>query len=249
MSGATLVFHGELQDFLPGVRDSGRVDYALQRRASVKDVVEAVGPPHTEVGDLSINGSRSDFERILRPGDVVQVHPHNPPVDPTSATLLQPEPLDELRFIVDVNVGKLARMLRMLGFDAAYDWRWTDGHIAAVTGREGRVVLSKDRGLLKRKEIVWGRLVRAEQPGDQIREVLRFFGIDAPKAPFSRCLRCNVLLEQVDKREILHRLEPKTKKHFQRFHICPDCGRIYWQGSHHESMRSWLDSLADRELS
>lgn len=225
------------------------MQYPLHRRASVKDVLEAVGPPHTEIGEIRINGDLEVFGRILRPGDTVRVLPHSPPVDPTSPTLLQPEPLDELRFIVDVNVGKLARLLRMLGFDTAYHWRWTDRHIAFLARQEGRVALSKDRGLLKRKEIVWGRLIRAEQPREQLREVLRFFGIHEPKAPFSRCLRCNIPLEPVDKRDILHRLEPKTRKYFQEFHICPECGRIYWQGSHLEGMQQWLESLNDEEAS
>jgi len=90
--------------------------------------------------------------------------------------------------------------------------------------------------LLKRRQVAFGRYVRAVRPDDQLAEVLAFFGVDRPVAPFSRCLRCNVLLEPVAKVSINHRLEPKTRLYFDRFKICPACKRIFWQGSHHQRM-------------
>jgi hypothetical protein len=243
MSRATLVFHEGLKDLLTSDHTTGRISYFLKRRASVKDVIESLGPPHTEIGLIVANNQYQDFSYQLRTGDMVDIYPHHPPVDVTQNSLLYPEPLPEITFIVDVNVGKLARLLRMLGFDTAYHWTWQDSTIANIAALEKRIVLTKDRGLLKRKKVQWGRLLRAETPVRQLREIRSFFGLSSPYAVFTRCLRCNTLLAPVDKQEIMHRLEPKTKKYFHHFQICPHCQRIYWRGSHHEKMRQYIQEV------
>jgi len=236
-------FHGELKHFLPPDKDNGLIQVRLERRTSVKDLIEACGPPHTEVGELWIQDRPTDFSHIISLGETIQVRPHIPPVDPFRPTLLRPAALRELRFVVDVNVGKLAPLLRMLGFDTAYEWAWRDRTIADTAESEGRIVLTRDRGLLKRKKIVWGRLMRSQTPEEQLQEVLDFFGLHGPFKLFSRCLSCNVPLEDVDKADILDRLEPKTKLFFHRFRICPSCGRIFWRGSHHEKMIQFLTTI------
>lgn len=179
---AQLTFEGDLQDL---VRRSGPgpVAFDATRRASVKDVLESLGVPHTEVYVLSVDGRAVDFGHLLEPGQEVSVGPASPPVDVTAPTLLRPHVLPELRFAVDENVAKLAALLRTLGFDAAYDRRFGDGRIARLAAEEGRVVLSRDRALLKRGEIVWGRLVRAAQPLDQLLEVLDLFGVRRARRP------------------------------------------------------------------
>lgn len=236
---ARLFFEGELQD-LARFAGPGALEFDASRRASVKDVVESLGVPHTEVYALSVDGHAVDFGHILEPGQEVRVGPARPPVDVASPTLLRPHALEALRFAVDENVAKLAALLRTLGFDAAYDRSFGDGRIARLAAEEGRVVLSRDRALLKRGEIVWGRLVRAAKPMDQLLEVLDLFGARQAPSPFGRCLRCNVALQSVDKQAVLHRLEPKTRLYYDVFHLCPRCGRVFWQGSHHEHMRQAL---------
>jgi uncharacterized protein with PIN domain len=232
---ARLDFEGELQA-LVRLADPGPLVFDASRRASIKDVVESLGVPHTEVYTLTVDGRAVDFGHILEPGQEVRVGPACPPVDVTAPTLLRPPALPELRFAVDENVAKLAALLRTLGFDAAYDRSYGDGRLARLAAEEGRVVLSRDRALLKRGEIVWGRLVRAARPMDQLLEVLDLFGVRRAPAPFGRCLRCNLALRAVDKAAVLHRLEPKTRLYYHDFRICPGCGRIFWQGSHHEHM-------------
>lgn len=237
MVDATLLFAGELAGLLTRKHHSGLVRYPAARRASIKDVVESLGVPHTEIHGIRANGRDHDFSLLLEPGQEVALLPADLcpayPVDVTIPTLLRPRPLSALRFLVDENVAGLVPLLRALGFDAAYDRAWDDARIAEVAAREGRVVLSRDRALLKRSVVTCGRLVRAALPDEQLVEVLGLFGVTRAPALFSRCLRCNVKTVAVNKADVLHRLEPKTKKYFSTFKECPMCGRLYWRGSHH----------------
>ena len=240
---AAVRFHGELAGLMgPAARAKG-LAYPVDRRASIKDVVEALGVPHSEVYAIEADGRAVDFSYLLEDGARVDVHPAVPPVAVTRPTLLRPEPLPAIRFVADVNVGRLANLLRILGLDTAFGNGWDDDFIAETAASEGRIVLSRDRDLLKRSKITYGRLVRAERPEEQLREVLGLFGLRGPFAHFSRCLRCNTPLAPVDKQAVLHRLLPKTKKYYDVFSMCPTCGRIYWAGSHYEKVSERLRNL------
>lgn len=242
---AKITFHGDLNEFLRADNSGGTLNYSVDREASIKDVIEALGPPHTEVGKIIARGVEVDFSHPLRP-ERIEVFPVRPPMDVTRPTLLRPNPLPELKFVVDVNVGKLANRLRLLGLDAAYDPGWRDVHIAELAREQERVVLSKDLALLRRNKVEFGRAVRSIHPDEQIIEIIDFFGIEGPFDAFTRCIHDNVPLEPVDKAEIIDRLEPLTKKYFHEFHICPRCGRIYWPGSHHERMLEWMEKVGLR---
>lgn len=231
-----IVFSDGLQDLLQHGLKDGPVEYPLGRRASIKDIIEALGIPHTEIGSIRVDRLERDFGFIPEPGQGVRVSEIFPSCDVTRASLLRPEPLPTVKFVVDVNVGRLAALLRLTGFDTAYRNSLDDGDIAALAHSENRVVLTKDRALLKRSKIVYGRLVRAVLPENQLTETLQFFGLAGPYNLFSRCLRCNGKLTPVAKAAIFHRLEPKTKKYFNTFKTCPDCNRIYWRGSHCDAM-------------
>jgi hypothetical protein len=209
----------------------------------VKDLLEAQGIPHTEIARLTINGVEADFAAIVGVDDLIEVHGPPCPLDPTLPTRLRPEPLAGLRFAVDANVGRLAGLLRMAGFDTFYERQLSDRELAALAAREKRVLLSRDFALLKRREVVFGRLIRAAQPYEQLAEVVRLYGLAARLQPFSRCLCCNTLLQPVAKEEIIDRLEPLTRQYFHQFKSCPDCRRIYWAGSHQEKMLKNLEKL------
>ncbi|HDQ40433.1 MAG TPA: hypothetical protein ENN39_05310 [Desulfonatronum sp.] len=238
---ADLMFHDALRDLVPG-RDHGPLCYPVDRRASVKDVIEALGVPHTEVGRILEAGIEVDFHALLA-AKRYDVFPVAAPWDVTAASVLRPEPLVKLRFLVDENVHRLTGLLRMIGINAAGCPGMADADIARHAAAQGRVVLSKDRRLLRRKQIVFGRLVHSVHPWDQLREIVDLFGLKSRMHPFSRCIHCNLLLVPRPKVEIQNRLEPLTRKYYQVFQECPKCQRIYWPGSHHDRMRERLRAL------
>jgi uncharacterized protein with PIN domain len=125
----------------------------------------------------------------------------------------------------------------MAGLDVLYDSGWTDTRIVAELSRQNRIVLTRDLGLLKRKQVEFGRYIRSEEPVEQLREVIDLLGLENKLQPFKRCLECNSLLVPVAKQDILHRLEPLTRKYYRTFSRCPVCDKIYWAGSHIEDMR------------
>ncbi|MGE4297299.1 MAG: Mut7-C RNAse domain-containing protein [Desulfovibrionaceae bacterium] len=243
---ATFIFHGTLRDFLaPGNRAGGAIAYPVVRRASIKDAIEALGPPHTEIGRIVVNAASVAFSHPLQPGEAIEVFPVATPCNPLAPDPpLRPEPLPRLAFLVDANVGKLAALLRLVGFDTVYDRDLDDQGIAALAAAQQRIVLTRDTALLKRRAITHAHYIRAAQPRDQLRETLGFFGLVPPYAPFSRCLACNTLLVPVAKADILPRLLPLTRQYVHDFHHCPQCDKIYWRGSHHAHMQRWLDGLA-----
>ena len=218
--------------------------YPVDRRASVKDVIESLSIPHTEVGRLTLNGEEIDFGHLLAGGDRLVAEPHAPPVDVTVSTRLRPQPLPAVRFLVDHNVARLAAKLRMAGFDTLFDPAWHDDELALAADRQGRILLSRDLGLLKRKKVLHGHLVREANPARQLGEILHFYGLAGHIVPFGRCLRCNTLLTPVAKADVIELLEPLTKKYYHSFQLCQGCTRIYWAGSHHERMSELLAGLA-----
>ena len=154
----------------------------------------------------------------------------------------------EPRFLLDCHLGRLAAHLPMLGFDCLYQNDYDDLNIAEIVQHDERILLSRDRRLLMRKVILYGYCLRSLDPLEQLMEVVQRFELKAKVQPFHRCLRCNHPLEMVDKDVILDRLEPLTKKYFDEFHICPNCGQIYWKGSHYERMQQVLTKLKGGEV-
>jgi hypothetical protein len=239
-------FWGNLKDLLRRpFRGRETFEYELSRKASVKDVVEACGVPHTEVGRLTVAGRDVPFSYPCATNDLLDVYPLCAPVDVLTATLLRPVPLPAIAFAVDVNVGKLASLLRMAGFDTFYQNYISDPELAEVAVREKRILLSKDKDLLKRKEVEFGYLVREIHPEKQLAEIVHLFGLRDQFKPLSRCLSCNGLLQPVEKQEIIDQLEPLTKKHYDSFRRCRRCRKIYWQGSHRDQMLRILNDYGD----
>jgi uncharacterized protein with PIN domain len=154
-----------------------------------------------------------------------------------------PPPQAEPRFVLDGHLGRLARHLRMLGFDTWYRPDAGDAELAAVSHDEDRILLTRDRGLLRRGIVVRGRLVRSDRPSEQLREVVARYGLAASARPFTRCVRCGESLEAVAREEVLDRLEPLTKRYYDAFARCRGCGRIYWAGSHHARMSRIVESV------
>jgi uncharacterized protein with PIN domain len=234
-----ITFYGNLDFFLhPILKEPPQMMHVIRRSTSVKDGIEACGVPHTEVGTIYVNGVLSDFDRIIIGGDFVDVFPITPPMDVTKKSFLRPDALEMPRFVADVNVGKLASLLRLMGLDTAYEQEWKDSQIAELALREDRIVLTRDRSLLKRKTVVFGHLVRTESPWQQLQEVIDFYSLFQWLQPFSRCTYCNKILRMVSKEAILDQLEPLTRMFYHEFTQCPSCGRVFWPGSHRERIKN-----------
>jgi len=241
---ATVILHDDLAGLTAGQSRRPRpLVLEVTRRTSAKDFLEALGIPHTEIHRLTINGVEKDFAAIIATDDHIEVFGVPVPVDLTVPTLLRPETLQVLRFAADANVGRLAGLLRLAGLDTFYDKDLPDEDLARLASREERVLLTRDLALLKRKKVIFGRLVRAADPYRQLREVVTLYGLTDRLQPFSRCLHCNTLLVPVTKKEILGRLEPLTRKYYDDFKLCPNCRRIYWAGSHQERILKNLEKL------
>jgi uncharacterized protein with PIN domain len=248
MAQVELRFYEELNDFLPPQWRKTPFTHSLTRRTSVKDLIESFGVPHTEVEVILVNGESVDFSYIVQPDDRISVYPVFESLDIAPLVRLREKPLRESRFVIDANLGRLARYLRLLGFDVTYRNDFTDREVAQVAQREKRIVLTRDRALLQQKIITHGYFVRADRPREQVREVLSRLDLYGALRPFTRCLRCNGELESVDKQAVLHQLEPKTRKYYDRYRRCKNCGQTYWRGSHFSRMEKLCDYFATPAL-
>lgn len=245
MQTLSLRFYAELNDFLPPGRCQTESRHLIDRNASVKDVIESLGVPHTEVELILVNGAPVDFSYGVRDDDRISVYPAFKRLDIGSLGRLRDKPPLIPRFVLDSNLGRLARYLRLLGFDCLYRNDYSDAEVADIASRQQRSVLTRDRRLLQRKIITYGYFVREVQPRRQVKEILRRFDLYRVVAPFSRCIRCNGLLSGVTKDEIIERLEPLTRQHYDDFKTCNDCGQIYWRGSHLSKAGALLAELTD----
>lgn len=243
---ATYRFYGNLVDLLTLPNESGVVVRTFDESPSVKDQIEACGVPHTEADLLLVNGTSVGFDRRIRDGDRISVYPHFWELDVAPVSLVRPEPLAETRFLADVNLGKLARYLRLLGFDTRSDSRRHDPELVEIAVSESRLLLTKDRALLKRSAVTHGYLVRAVDPLNQLAEVVRRFELSDEIRPFTRCMECNGILRSVEKADINHLLEPLTRRSFEEFRQCPDCGRVFWKGSHHPRLAEIVEEAVAR---
>lgn len=244
MPHATVRFDDRLNDFLPPPQRGASVTQAFSRRAAIKDVIEALGVPHTEVDVIEVDGRSSDFAHRLEGGEQVTVYPWT--TAPSAARHLRPQPPARPRFVADAQLGRLARYLRLLGFDCQYHNDIGDAELAARADAQQRVLLTRDRALLKRKRIRLAHYVRATRPWQQVEEVCREFDLASAFAPFTRCTRCNGRLQVVDKAAVSDRLEPLTRQCVDRILECQVCGQLYWHGSHVTRMQARVDRLRRR---
>ncbi|WP_242393289.1 Mut7-C ubiquitin/RNAse domain-containing protein [Anaeromyxobacter oryzisoli] len=247
MSRARFRFYAELNDFLPPERRFLEFTHEFRGGPSVKDVIESLGVPHTEVDLVLADGESVDFAWILRDGARVSVYPVFESIDVAPLARVRPAPLREVRFVLDVHLGRLARYLRMLGFDARWRNDAGDEEIARAAATEHRIVLTRDAGLLKRRIVTHGYLVREADPRRQLAEVVRRLDLVRGIAPFRRCLCCNALLEDVRKEDVLDHLPPRVRERHERFRRCPSCGRVYWAGTHHRRMEQVIEELLASE--
>jgi len=233
-------FYAELNDFLPPVQRKRTIQYRFSGHPGIKDPIEVFGVPHTEVELIIVNAESVGFNYQLQTGDRVAVYPVFKSLDTPPLLRLREKIAPKPRFVLDVNLGKLAKFMRLLGFDSLYRNDFKDKEVVNIAVTEHRIVLTRDRRLLFAKNISYGYWVRAVNVESQVVEVLRRFDLHSSIHAFVRCLVCNGELVPVAKADILDRLEPKTRLYYELFHHCVDCRRIYWEGSHMEGMRRHL---------
>ncbi|MEW2552346.1 Mut7-C RNAse domain-containing protein [Streptomyces zhihengii] len=234
MNGPEITFSvaPELRLFVPSDRRRGRTTVVTDGSSTLGHVVESLGVPLTEAGRLLVDGSPVPVSHIPRAGEHVDVLGVQRP---------QQVPGAPLRFLLDVHLGTLARRLRLLGVDAAYENEDIgDPALAALSAKERRVLLSRDRGLLRRREIWAGAYVYSNRPDDQLTDVLERF---APAlAPWTRCTACNGPLREADKDSVQNRLEQGTQRSYDVFAQCTACERVYWRGAHHANLEAIVES-------
>ncbi|GMQ88871.1 MAG: Mut7-C RNAse domain-containing protein [Gammaproteobacteria bacterium] len=249
MASAWFRFYEELNDFLPHAQRKVEFEHRFDRRTSIKDMIESLGVPHPEIELILVNSRSVDFSHIVEDGDRISVYPVFESLDVSSLIRLRPKPLRNPAFIVDCNLGRLARYLRLLGFDCLYRNNYLDADVAMISHQQHRIVLTRDRRLLHQKIIDHGLFVRSTRPKGQVSEVLMRLDLYGLVQPFTRCTRCNGSLMPVPKEAIDELLQPKTRRYYDAFLQCPDCKQVYWQGSHHartlKLIKEFLEPPAD----
>ncbi len=237
---ASIRLYGELNDFLPPGRRGHPQIVPLPKgeHPALKQVLASLGVPPVEVGCARLNGARVPLSIGVPPASRVEAHPWERGRSP----LIQGE--NAPRFVLDNHLGRLASYLRILGFDTLYRNDYQDEELARLAAA-GRILLTRDRQLLMRNAVRYGRWMRSKNPREQLREVVTRFGLQGLITPLQRCPRCNAPLETVEKSAVLEQLEPLTRLYYDTFKRCTACGQIYWQGSHYERMRLWLEEVLD----
>ncbi|MDF5708797.1 MAG: Mut7-C RNAse domain-containing protein [Nostoc sp. S4] len=245
MAIAYFYFHAELNHFLPRYQKEVRISYYFEERASIKDTIESLGVPHPEVDFIKVNGEYIDFSYIVKDGDIINVYPISSRSDITPSVSVSPKPLSIIRFVLDIHLGKLTTSLRLLGFDTLYRNDYEDEELAKISDNQARILLTRDKGLLMRSLVRHGYYVRNTNPEKQILEVLQRFDLFKLVSPFQRCLRCNGLLEPVDKQSIIEEIPENVRLQIDEFQRCKNCDRIYWKGSHYERLQQFIDGVLD----
>ncbi|MCO5996058.1 Mut7-C ubiquitin/RNAse domain-containing protein [Actinoallomurus rhizosphaericola] len=231
MGHARLEFAAELRFFLAPAARGGALLAPLDGTSSLGHLVESVGVPLPEVGALLVAGRPVAASYRPQDGDVVRVDAVRRP---------QRLPAGPPRFTLDVHLGKLARRLRLVGVDTDYHNDIDDDVLVELANREERVVLTQDRGLLRRRRLWFGAYVRGTRPEEQFLDVLDRFA--PPLAPWTRCTACNGVLTPVAKETIEHLLQPGTRRNYDGYARCEACGRLYWKGAHHRRLQAIVDA-------
>ena len=242
---ASVRVYAELNDHLPPERQFRVVEKHFFVPASVKDLVESLGVPHTEVDLILVNGESSDFSRLVQHGDRLAVYPMFESLDISPLLRLRPQPLREPRFVLDVHLGKLAGYLRMLGFDTLYSNQASDKELVETSAGQSRILLTRDRGLLKYSAVTRGYWLRETDSRRQAAEVVRRFDLSGSVRRFTRCMVCNQELHGLPRAAVRDRVPIGIWASCREFRECAACRRVYWHGSHRRRMQRWIDELAN----
>lgn len=227
MTQMLIDFAADLRLFLAPRNRGGQVRSAADGTSSLGHVVESLGVPLPEVGELLVAGRPVMPSYRPAGGDRVRVLAVRRP---------QRLPITPPRFLLDVHLGTVARRLRLVGVDTAYGNDLDDDTLIELAGLERRVLLTQDRGLLRRRKLWLGAFVRGGCPDEQFDDLLDRFA--PPLAPWTRCTACNGTLAPVGKEAVEHLLQPGTRRSYDAFARCRACDRLYWRGAHHRRLEA-----------
>jgi len=236
-------FYEELNDFLPKEKKKKRFTHSFIDRTSVKDLIESLGVPHTEVDLILVNGKSENFNYLINDGDDISVYPVFESLDISDVQHLRAKPLRKPKFICDVHLGKLARNLRMFGIDVHYKNFLNDEEIVKISLDEKRTILTRDTGLLKRADVTHGYFIRNDEPEKQTAEVISRFSLMKLVKPFTLCLDCGSKLVKINKKDILHLIPENVKQAQNKFFYCVNCKKIFWAGSHINNMTLFIKEM------
>jgi uncharacterized protein with PIN domain len=240
---ATFRFYAELNDLLPIERRETEIAVRFHVSPTVKDAIESLGVPHVEVDLILVNGASVGFGHRLENGDRVSVYPVFESLGIGSVVRLREAPLRRTGFVADVHLRRLARFLRLLGFDTLHSNGFDDAELVEISASQGRILLTRDRQLLKHGRVTHGYWIRSTDPIEQAREVVRRFDLTDAARPFSRCPACNGLLEAVEKEAVADDIPPKTARWLDEYVRCGGCGKLYWRGTHFERLEGLVERI------
>jgi len=242
-------FYEELNDFLPIDKKKSLFTYNFEGNPSVKDVIESIGVPHTEIDLILVNSQSVTFSYHLQDGDVISVYPVFESMNISNVTHLREKALREPKYILDVHLGKLAKYLRMIGLDTLYDNNYNDSEIVKIAEAEKRTVLTRDARILKIKAVTRGYWIRSQCPVEQVNEVILRFNLFSHIKPFHRCIECNGITRKTTKESIINKLQSRTKLYYDDFYQCTSCEKVYWKGSRCYKIKSFIDNLRKKHIS
>ena len=241
----TIRFYEELNDFLTQEKRKKRFIHKFIDRTSVKDFIESLGVPHTEVDMILVNGKSVSFDYLINDKDDISVYPVFESFNIADVQHLRAQPLREPKFICDIHLGKLAKKLRMLGIDTLYFNVISNLEIVNISSNERRAILTRNFELLKIKAVTHGYYIRNSDPIKQTGEVIKRFHLEKTLQHFSRCLECNTLLAAVSKEIIIGRIPQKVKESQSEYFVCEKCNKIFWKGTHYLNMLGKLKIIME----
>lgn len=240
MSAVYLRFYEELNDYLPKEKHKVWFEYSFSGSTSINEVLQSLKIPQDKIDLILVNQQSEGLDYMLHDGDRISVYPVFELFDLTGVSKLREQPLRNPKFICDVHLGRLAKYLRMLGWDTLYSNRYTPDYMIDLSLQENRIILTRNYELTRHKKVIHAYWIWSPEPLEQIKDVIGKFDLSGQSAPLTRCLNCNHLLAPVKKQEILSRLQVRTAKCFNEFFICPSCDQIFWKGSHYENMLDFI---------
>jgi len=246
-----LRFYEELNDFLSLEKRKIWFECHFSDNPTIKDIIESMGVPPSEVDLILVNGQSVNFSYAPKNDDKVSIYPVFESFDISTVSRLRAQPLRDPKFILDAPLGKLTKYLRLLGFDALY--QDTESHdfspssIDQIGKKDKRIILTRDKNVLKKKIITHGYLIKAVDPKKQVEEVISRFDLFSKIKPFSLCLKCNVKIVPIEKNKIANKLPSIISRHFNKFTLCPQCKRIYWQDIHYQTMVAFVRQIKKRK--